>query len=89
MQLSYYEHLWKERKIKSVGNLTQTDIEECIPIAAEIPLRPEVTMYWLEQANEALRELRRGQIKGAKVLIIGHTDSARSHHQSMVVYYGS
>ncbi|SMP43375.1 hypothetical protein SAMN06265222_101931 [Neorhodopirellula lusitana] len=46
-------------------------------------------MYWLEQANEALRELRRGQIKGAKVLTIGQTDSARSHHQFMVLYYGT
>lgn len=72
MQLSYHEHLWMEREIKSVANLTRMDIAEFIPLAAEIPLRPEVTVYPLQEANEALRNLRQGGIKGANVLRIEH-----------------
>ncbi len=72
MQLSYHEHLWMEREIKSVANLTRMDIAEFLPLAAEIPLRPEVTVFPLEQANEALRNLRQGGIKGANVLQIEH-----------------
>tara|TARA_R110002073_G_scaffold333393_2_gene520882 strand:+ start:2909 stop:3919 length:1011 start_codon:yes stop_codon:yes gene_type:complete len=70
LKLSYHEHLWMEREIKSVANLTHRDIAEFLPLAAEIPLLPEVTLYPLEQANEALRNLRRGQIKGANVLVV-------------------
>ncbi|EMI18557.1 zinc-binding alcohol dehydrogenase family protein [Rhodopirellula maiorica SM1] len=70
LNLSYHEHLWMEREIKSVANLTHRDIAEFLPLAAEIPLRPEVTLYPLDQANEALRNLRRGQIKGANVLVV-------------------
>ena len=69
-ELSYHEHLWMEREIKSVANLTYRDIAEFIPLAAKIPIRPEVTVYPLEKANEALQDLRRGTIKGAKVLQI-------------------
>tara|TARA_R110002049_G_scaffold4601_4_gene31868 strand:- start:102950 stop:103963 length:1014 start_codon:yes stop_codon:yes gene_type:complete len=68
--LSYHEHLWMEREIKSVANLTFRDIAEFIPLAAIIPIRPEVTTYPLEQANEALQDLRQGTVKGAKVLMI-------------------
>lgn len=71
MNLSYHEHLWMEREIKSVANLTYNDIAQFLPIAAAIPLRPEVTTYRLDQANEALCDLRYGQVKGAKVLTIG------------------
>jgi propanol-preferring alcohol dehydrogenase len=70
LQLSYHEHLWMEREIKSVANLTRMDIAEFLPLAAEIPLRPEVTVYPLASANEALRNLRQGGIKGANVLKI-------------------
>ncbi|MDH3716962.1 MAG: alcohol dehydrogenase, partial [Planctomycetota bacterium] len=68
--LSYHDHLWLEREIKSVANVTHFDLQEFLPLAAQIPLRPEVTLYPLESANEALLELRRGSIKGAKVLTI-------------------
>lgn len=68
--LSYHDHLWMEREIKSVANLTYRDIAEFIPLAAKIPIRPEVTVYPLEKANEALQDLRQGQIRGAKVLQI-------------------
>ncbi len=69
--LSYHNHLWMEREIKSVANLTRSDIAEFLSIAAEIPIRPRVTVYPLERANEALQNLRRGAIQGANVLQIG------------------
>jgi propanol-preferring alcohol dehydrogenase len=59
-----------EREIKSVANLTYSDIADFLPIAAAIPLRPQVTTYRLEQANEALNDLRCGQVQGAKVLFV-------------------
>jgi propanol-preferring alcohol dehydrogenase len=59
-----------EREIKSVANLTLRDIADFLPVAARIPIRPKVTVYPLEQANQALLELRRGRIRGANVLRI-------------------
>lgn len=70
LRLSYHEHLWLEREIKTVANITHFDIAEFLPLAAEIPLRPEVTTFALEEANRALLELKRGRVKGAKVLVI-------------------
>ncbi len=67
--LSYHEHLWLEREIKSVANVTGRDIERFLALAAEIPIRPEVTTYPLEDANRALVELKRGPVRGAKVLV--------------------
>ncbi len=66
--LRYHEHLWLEREIKSVANVTHRDISEFLPLAAEIPIKPEVQIYPLEEANRALLELKRGRIRGAKVL---------------------
>jgi propanol-preferring alcohol dehydrogenase len=68
-ELSYHEHLWMEREIKSVANITARDIAEFLEIAASIPIRPKVTTYRLEDANQALLELRAGGTKGAKVLV--------------------
>lgn len=72
LSLSYHDHLWMEREIKTVANITQYDIRDFLPLAAEIPIRPQVTTYRLEQANQALIELKRGRVKGAKVLVISH-----------------
>ena len=69
--LSYHEDLWMEREIKSVANITQYDIREFLPLAARIPIKPTVETYRLEEANRALLELKRGQIRGAKVLLVG------------------
>jgi propanol-preferring alcohol dehydrogenase len=69
--LSYHDHLWMEREIRSVANVTQHDIREFLPLAAKIPIRPEVTTFPLDDANLALIELRRGRVKGAKVLVNG------------------
>ena len=68
--LSYHEDLWMEREIKSVANITHHDIGEFLPLAASIPIKPTVETYRLEEANRALTELKRGQIRGAKVLVI-------------------
>lgn len=70
LNLSYRHHLWEEREIKTVANITQYDIRGFLPLAAEIPLRPEVTTYPLEEANLALIELKRGGVRGAKVLVV-------------------
>jgi len=70
LKLSYHEHLWLEREIKTVANITHYDIREFLPLAAEIPIRPEVTTYPLEEANKALLELKRGRVRGAKVLVM-------------------
>jgi propanol-preferring alcohol dehydrogenase len=69
-RLSYHDHLWMEREIKTVANITQFDIREFLPIAARIPIRPSVSIYPLEQANRALVELKRGPVSGSKVLVV-------------------
>jgi propanol-preferring alcohol dehydrogenase len=68
--LSYHDHLWLEREIKSVANITRVDIREFLRLAAEIPIRPEVQTYKLKEANQALVDLKRKSVKGAKVLVI-------------------
>jgi propanol-preferring alcohol dehydrogenase len=70
LELSYHDHLWMEREIKSVANLTRHDIAEFIPLAAKIPLRPQVTLFPLAEANAALQNLRQGGIRGSNVLTI-------------------
>ena len=71
--LSYHDHLWMEREIKSVANITRRDIAEFLPLAAEIPLRPEVTSYALADANRALVSLKRENVRGAKVLLVANS----------------
>ena len=71
--ISYEDHLWMEKELKSVANVTRSDIDEFLPIAAAIPLRVATQAYPLEKANEALTELRAGHLRGAKVLIISGT----------------
>lgn len=68
LQLDYDRHLWREKSLTTVANVTRNDVKECLRLAAEIPLQPHVTEYRLEDANQALQELRQGHIKGAKVL---------------------
>ena len=69
--LDYPSHLWLEKEIKSVANVTRSDVREFLNLAAEIPLKPEVQEYPLEDANQALTELKARIIRGAKVLRIG------------------
>jgi propanol-preferring alcohol dehydrogenase len=75
-RLSYHEHLWMEREIKTVANITRYDIQNFLPLAAAIPIRPQITTYCLEEANRALLDLKRGAAKGAKVLLVRPTEKA-------------
>ncbi len=68
--LSYSGHLWLEKEIKSVANVTGRDVIEFLQLAAEIGLNPEVELYPLEDANRALADMREKRIRGAKVLQI-------------------
>ena len=68
--LDYPHHLWLEKEIKSVANVTRRDIRECLDLAARIPIKPEYREYALEDANQALLELKEQKIRGAKVLRI-------------------
>jgi len=68
MALDYPAHLWLEKEIKSVANVTRSDVREFLRLAAEIPLQPEVREYDLAEANRALVDLKTGKIRGAKVL---------------------
>ena len=68
--IRYEDHLWHEKEIKTVANITARDIAEFLPVAASIPIEVETTLYALESANEALRELKAGGVRGAKVLSI-------------------
>jgi alcohol dehydrogenase, propanol-preferring len=67
-ELDYAEHLWYEKELKSVANVTRRDAQEFLPLAAEIPIVPEVREFKLEEANEALVLLKEGKIRGAGVL---------------------
>jgi propanol-preferring alcohol dehydrogenase len=64
-----YELLWGERTLRSVANLTRADGEEFLALAPTVPVRTEVETFPLEQANEALERLRRGELRGAAVLV--------------------
>ncbi|HEX9092156.1 MAG TPA: zinc-dependent alcohol dehydrogenase family protein [Anaerolineales bacterium] len=65
-----YHLLWEERVIRSVANLTRRDGEEFLAIAPKVPVKTEVTPYRLEDANQALDDLRSGKLDGAAVLTI-------------------
>lgn len=87
LKLNYHEHLGMEREIKTVANVTHADIRDFLRIAAEIPIRPSVQVYALEDANRALVDLKRHAVRGAKVLIVGsqiRADSAARGHVSEI-----
>ncbi len=65
-----YSLLYQERTIRSVANSTRKDCREFLEIAAEVPLRTEIEVFSLGQANEALQALKKSEIKGAGVLRI-------------------
>ena len=69
-RLDYARDLWLEKEIKSVANVTRQDVSEFLLMAAEIPLKPEVQTYALEDANQALLDLKQRQVRGAKVLVV-------------------
>jgi len=70
LQLDYSSQLWMEKEIKSVANVTRQDVREFLDLAAQAEIRPEFQEYDLEDANQALAEMKQGKIRGAKVLRI-------------------
>jgi propanol-preferring alcohol dehydrogenase len=68
-----YQILWGERELRSVANLTRRDGLEFLPLAQQAGVHSTLTTFALEQANEALDRLRRGELTGAAVLMMDHT----------------
>ncbi len=66
-----YSLLWGERTICSVANLTREDGSAFMRVAAQLDLRAAIEPFTLEQANDALARLRRGELRGAAVLLTG------------------
>src|SRR5690349_24694687 len=63
-----YSILWEERVLRSVANLTRDDAREFLALAPRVPVRTTVRPYPLEEAEEALRALRAGEIEGSAVI---------------------
>lgn len=68
-QFDYDRLLWGERQIRSVANMTRDDARDFLRIAAEIRIRPKVTTFSLEQANDALIAIKRDAVDGAAVIV--------------------
>jgi propanol-preferring alcohol dehydrogenase len=71
-----YESLWGERMLGSVANLTRRDGEEFLALAPRVPVRSEVSVYPLEDADRALDDIRSGRLRGAAVLAVAVHDDA-------------
>jgi len=68
-QFDYDTLLWGERQIRSVANMTRADARDFLALAAQIGLRPKVTVFSLDQANEALLAVKNDAIDGAAVIV--------------------
>jgi len=66
--LGYAEHLWLEKEIKSVANVTRQDAQEFLPLAAQIPITPTIEEFPLSQANEVLYSIKNSKLRAAAVL---------------------
>jgi alcohol dehydrogenase, propanol-preferring len=66
--LDYSRHLWLEKEIKSVANVTRHDVREFLRLADEMRLKPEIEEFAIDDANRALFELKTKKVRGAKVL---------------------
>jgi alcohol dehydrogenase, propanol-preferring len=71
LRLDYPAHLWLEKEIKSVANVSRADVSQFLRLAADMRIQPEIEEYELADANRALLELKSKKIRGAKVLRIG------------------
>jgi alcohol dehydrogenase, propanol-preferring len=69
LNISFPEHLWREKEIKSVANITRRDVSEFLELASSAGIRPTVETYPFGKANEALTDLKDGKIRGSKVLL--------------------
>jgi propanol-preferring alcohol dehydrogenase len=63
-----YSLLYHERSLRSAANSTRRDVHDLLTLAAEIPVRTEVTVYPLAEANRALQDVKRSRVNGAAVL---------------------
>jgi propanol-preferring alcohol dehydrogenase len=70
-----YDILWGERTVRSVANLTRRDGEEFLALAPQVPVRISAIPYSLEQANQALDDLRAGRLQGAAVIDPSRVDA--------------
>ncbi len=70
-EIDYDGLLYWERTVRSVANFTRQDARELLQLAAEIPIRTTVQTFLLREANEALIALKRSEIDGAGVLVVG------------------
>ena len=70
LKLDYPKHLWLEKEIKTVANVTRRDGEEFLALAAKARIRPQIKSFKLEESNKALTELKTGRSPGSKVLRI-------------------
>jgi propanol-preferring alcohol dehydrogenase len=70
LNMDYSAHLWMEKEIKSVANVTRKDVEEFIKVASEMPFKPETEIYSFAEANQAIMDIKQRKIRGAKVLVI-------------------
>ena len=70
VNIDYPRHLWMEKEIKSVANVTSRDVKSFIRIAAEMGMKPGIEIYPFEKANQAILDIKQRRIKGAKVLIL-------------------
>jgi alcohol dehydrogenase, propanol-preferring len=70
-----YELLWGERVLRSVANLTRADGEKFLALAPQVPVRTQVEVFALEQANEALTAMRTGRGQGTPVLRVAEEAS--------------
>ena len=75
LELNYPRDLWMEKEIKSVANVSRTDVREFLELASKIDIKPEVQEYNLEDVNLALNELKQGEIKGAKVIVVNNEEN--------------
>jgi len=68
-QFDYDKLLWGERQLRSVANMTRADARDFLALAAEIGLRPKVTVFKLDEANEALMAVKNDAVDGAAVIV--------------------
>lgn len=68
-ELNYAQHLWFEKEVTSVANVTKRDALDFLPLAAQIPIRPKTTIFQLAEANKALLHLKQRTLQGAAVFL--------------------
>jgi propanol-preferring alcohol dehydrogenase len=69
--LDYARYFWLEKEVKSVANVTRTDAQEFLPLAAEIPIAPTIEQFPISDANEVLLSIKHSKLRAAAVLNIG------------------